>query len=451
MWSQVARAWVTAFVLAVRAGADGVPAESAAERDVRMAWWREARFGLFIHWGLYSIPAGEWNGRTDHAEWILHTAQIPREQYDALRARFNPVKFNADAWAQLARDAGMKYIVITSKHHDGFCLFDSTYTHHDVMATPFQRDILRELSSACAANGLRIGWYHSIMDWHQPDYLPRRDWEARSAEGADFNRYVAHLRHQVTELLTNYGDVGVMWFDGEWEDTWTHALGRPLYDLCRELQPNVIVNNRVDKGRQGMAGLTAEGDFAGDFGTPEQEIPVSGLPGVDWESCITMNDHWGFNRADHHWKSSRDLIRMLVDVASKGGNLLLNVGPTAGGEFPPECVERLREIGAWMKVNGESIHGTSASPLPPLPWGRCTTKKLEGGTTRLYLHVFDWPKDGQLIVPGLDADPTARAALLAQPGLPLRLELIQGTSASISVPASPLDEACTVVVVDVNR
>jgi alpha-L-fucosidase len=412
-----------------------------------MDWWREARFGLFIHWGLYSIPAGEWKGRTDHAEWIRTTAQIPIGEYENFLARFNPVKFDADAWVELAKDAGMKYIVITSKHHDGFCLFDSKHTDFDVMSTPFHRDILKELSEACRKQGIKMCFYHSIMDWHEPDYLPRRDWEKdRSSAGADFSRYVKHLNDQVAELLTNYGPVGVLWFDGEWEPTWTNELGRELYDHCRKLQPNVIVNNRVSTGRSGMAGMTKDASFPGDFGTPEQEIPAAGLPGVDWESCMTMNDNWGYNKNDHHWKSTETIVRMLCDVASKGGNLLLNVGPTSEGVFPPEAIERLHAIGKWMSVNGEAIHGTSASPFDTLAFGRCTQKK-RGHDTTLYFHVFDWPKDGKLEIPGL-GNKIVGASLLADPGKLLTISGADGHVA-VRVPETPPDPICSVIAVDI--
>ncbi len=418
-------------------------------RDTRMKWWREARFGMFIHWGLYAIPAGQWNGQTNHAEWIRTTARIPVERYEKLVAQFNPVKFDADAWARMAADAGMKYIVITTKHHDGFCLFDSKYTDFDIMSTPFRRDIMKELSEACRKRGLKMCWYHSIMDWHHPDYLPRRGWEKqdRPPNGADFDRYVEYLRNQVTELLTNYGPIGVMWFDGEWEATWNHAYGQALYDLCCRLQPDVIVNNRVDKGRGGMGGLSDAG-FAGDFGTPEQRIPATGLPGVDWETCMTMNRHWGYNKHDHDFKSTKDLIRKLADIASKGGNFLLNVGPRADGTFPAESVERLREIGRWMKVNGESIYATQASPFARLTWGRCTQKRLVGGDTRLYLHVFDWPADGPLVVPGIYNEPR-RATLLADADR-APLEVTRREDALlIAVPAETPDPIDAVVVLDV--
>jgi alpha-L-fucosidase len=421
--------------------------EAPAARDARLAWWREARFGMFIHWGLYSIPAGEWGSRTDHGEWIRETAQIPIEEYEQLVQRFNPVKFDADEWVRMAKDAGMKYIVITSKHHDGFCLFDSQYTDFDVMSTPFKRDIMKELADACRRQGLRMCWYHSIMDWHHPDYLPRRGWETRPAEGADFNRYYSHLKNQLRELLTNYGPIGILWFDGEWENTWTHAYGQPLYDYVRGLQPDIIVNNRVDKGRGGMAGMTS-GAHAGDYGTPEQEIPATGLPGADWETCMTMNDHWGYNKRDKNFKSTRELLRMLADIASKGGNYLLNVGPTAEGEFPAESVARLAEMGRWMKVNGESIYGTQASPFKSPAWGRCTQKALSSGGTRLYLHVFDWPADGRLMVPGL-LNEVAAAYLLSDATKAARVVVRDGDALVVTLPKEAPDAINSVVVLDI--
>ena len=413
----------------------------------RMDWWRESRFGLFIHWGLYSIPAGEWDGQTGHAEWIMTTARIPVPVYETHLEQFNPVRFDADEWVRMAKDAGMRYIVITSKHHDGFCLFDSKHTDYDVMSTPFKRDILKELADACRREGIRLCFYHSIMDWHHRDYLPRRGWEDRSAEGADFERYVEHLRNQVTELLTNYGDIGVMWFDGEWESTWNHEYGQALYELCRELQPDVIVNNRVDKGRAGMAGMT-RGAFAGDFGTPEQEIPETGTPGVDWESCMTMNRHWGYNKNDHDWKSARDLVRTLCDISSKGGNFLLNVGPTAEGTFPQEAVDRLRAIGDWMDVNSEAIYATQASPFEHLSWGRATVRAGHGDEpTTVYLHVFDWPTGGVLDVPGMGNE-VVRAYLLTDRDKDLEVARGEG-SIAIAVGGAAPDDYVSVIAMEI--
>lgn len=426
------------YLVAILAAAGAaLSREVTLQKDSRLDWWRNARFGLFIHWGLYSIPAGEWKGSKNHAEWIRETARIPLEEYENFVNQFNPVKFDADKWVRMAKDAGMKYIVITTKHHDGFALFDSKVSNFDVMATPFKRDIMKELSDASRNQGIKMGWYYSIMDWYQYDYLPRRNWENRPDSGADFRKYVEFLRAQVTELLTNYGPIGIMWFDGEWENTWNHKDGKALYDLCRKLQPNVIVNNRVDVGRDGMGGMTTGSKLAGDYGTPEQEVPATGLPGVDWETCMTMNDHWGFNKFDSNYKSSRELIRLLVDIVSKGGNFLLNVGPTPEGEFPSDAVARLRDLGAWMKRNGEAIYGTSAGPFKNLPWGRSTAKP---GV--LYLQVFDWPADGVLTVPGI-GNKVYDAKLLATGE---RLEVERNESdLKIKVPKKTPDANCAVI------
>jgi alpha-L-fucosidase len=424
-----------------------LPQETRAQYDARMAWWAEARFGLFIHWGLYAVPAGEWDGKTGYGEWIRTSAEIPIDTYDRFRAQFHPTRFDAEAWVRMAKAAGMKYITITTKHHDGFCLFGSDETDFDILSTPFGRDVMAELAAACKREGIRLCWYYSIMDWHHPDYLPRRNWERdRPTAGADPARYLRYMKAQLRELLTKYGPIGVLWFDGEWEQSWTHERGRDLYAYVRSLQPDIIVNNRVGAGRSGMEGFSEDANDAGDFGTPEQQIPATGLPGVYWETCMTMNDHWGYNRHDRAWKSSAELLRMLADIASKGGNYLLNIGPTAAGEFPPESVERLRDIGAWMRVNGESIYGTMASPFARLAWGRCTQKRTETGT-RLYLHVFDWPADGQLVVRGIYGLPRA-ATLLADPAkAPLALSRREDALV-IAVPRNAPDTINTVVALD---
>ena len=422
-------------------------AESKQQRDQRMEWWRDARFGMFIHWGLYAIPAGEWKGKTNHAEWIRTTAQIPIETYDKFVDQFNPVKFDADQWVRMAKRAGMKYIVITSKHHDGFCLWDSKQTDYDVMSTPFRRDILQELTDACKKHGIRMCFYHSIMDWHHPDYLPRRNWEKdRPTEGADYGRYITHMKKQLSELIAKY-DPGVLWFDGEWEGTWTHEMGKDLYSYMLGLKSDIIVNNRVDKGRRGMQGLTEEGDYRGDFGTPEQEIPDQGLPGMDWESCMTMNNHWGWNKNDKNFKSTEDLVRKLIDIASKGGNFLLNIGPKADGTFPQESIDRLEQMGRWMEAYGESIYGTQASPFDKPSWGRCTQKKLANGNTRLYLHVFEWPKNGRLIVPGLVSKPI-KASLMGE-GRELATEA-GGTFVAVSVPEEMPNKIATVIALEIK-
>lgn len=424
--------------------------ETKAQKDARMKWWREARFGMFIHWGLYAIPAGKWKDRTNHAEWIRETAHIPVAEYEPFIEQFNPVKFDAVDWVRMAEEAGMKYLVITSKHHDGFNLFDSPNSDWDVMSTPFKRDILKELSEACKPTSVRFCTYHSIMDWHHPDYLPKRSWEGESWREAKyqngpfqshtpaFDRFVKFLGDEVRTIIERYRP-GVMWFDGEWESTWNHGYGGPLYDICRKADPSIIVNNRVDVGRGGMAGFSDAG-FAGDFGTPEQEIPASGIPGVDWESCMTMNNNWGFNAADKNFKSTTRIIRDLVDIVSKGGNYLLNIGPKADGTFPEESIQRLKEIGKWMKVNGEAIYGTQASPFKTLPWGRSTVKP--GATSTLYLHVFEWPKDGKLVVPGLGNEPIEAQILGSKV---LSSVTRAGADLVVSVPKEAPDEHATVV------
>jgi len=439
-----------ALLLALAATAQDARAqtETPAQHEARMQWWREARFGMFIHWGLYSILAGEWKGATNHAEWIRTTAQIPLEEYDQLVPRFNPVQFEAEAWVQMAKDAGMKYIVLTSKHHDGFCLFDSKHTDFDVTSTPFQRDILKELAEACRKAGLKMCWYHSIMDWHHPDYLPRREWEKnRSTEGANLERYIAHMKAQLKELITNYGDIGVLWFDGEWENTWNNQHGLDLYDYVRGLQSNIIINNRVGASRAGMEGFDKAGEGVGDFGTPEQQVPATGLSGVDWESCITMNNNWGYNSHDQNWKSTTALIQMLADIASKGGNLLLNVGPTSEGLFPQASIARLREIGDWMRVNNEAIYATQASPFKQLAWGRCTQKSIAGGT-RLYLHVFDWPANGSLRLPGI-FNQTQKVFLLGDKEKTALQVNREDDALLITVPAQAPDAHNSIVVLDI--
>ena len=418
---------LTATAMVPRAGLRRLPPPAP-----RLEWWREARVGMFIHWGLYSILAGRWGGRDDYAEWIRNNAHIPIAEYDTLVGQFNPTRFDADRWIGMAKDAGAKYVTITTKHHDGFCLFDSTRTDFCVRSTPFKRDILAELAAASRRAGVHQCWYHSIMDWHHPDYLPRRDWEAESrpVDGARFSRYLAYLHAQVTELLTNYGDIGVMWFDGNWEGTWTHEMGKALYEKCRSLQSGVIVNNRVE----GWSGdrITAP---LGDFRTPEQEVPATGWPGVDWESCITMNDNWGYNAQDHHFKSAEALIGLLVETASKGGNLLLNVGPRADGTFPDESVDRLAAIGRWMRVNGTAVYGSTASPFPQTPF------RVTSQARRLNLFLKDWSPAVEL--PGLQT-PIARAYCLSdQSRAPLA---VSGTR--VNLPARAPGGSWPVVVVE---
>jgi len=360
-----------------------LPASDArAAKSERTKWWEEARFGMFIHWGVYSLL-----GR---GEWVMFHEKIPVFEYEKLYPRFNPTEFDAREWVSLAKAAGQKYIVITSKHHDGFCMFDSKLTTYTIMHTPFAHDPMKDLARECKRQGIKLCFYYSILDWHHPDYLPRRKWDKRPTDNADFNRYIEYMKGQLRELLTNYGDIGVIWFDGGWEHSPEEIKAQELLDLIHKLQPNCLVNNRAR--------------LPGDFETPEQRIPASGLrrngKPVLWETCMTINRSWGYNKNDHNYKSVKELVQKLADIASKGGNFLLNVGPMPNGKIQPEFVERLRGVGKWMDKYGESIYATQAGPFRIAPsWGRCTTK----GHT-LYMHVFDWHKQ-PFILRGLKAMP----------------------------------------------
>ena len=420
--------------------------ETKEQKDARMEWWRDARFGMFIHWGLYAVPAGIYEGKPTKGlgEWIMRTEKIPVPVYEKYARQFNPTKYDAEKWVKIANDAGMKYIVITSKHHDGFCLWDSKVTDYDIVdATPYKKDLLKPLADACKKEGIKLCFYHSIMDWHQP-FANRDEWGPKDNNpNKDWDKYRDnYMIPQLKELIGGkYGDIGVVWFDGDWIKDWTEPQGKGLYNLLRTIKPNLIVNNRVGKGRKGMAGMNKDGNFAGDFGTPEQQIPAKGIPGTDWETCMTMNDTWGYRSDDHKWKSSTKMIRQLVDTSSKGGNFLLNVGPTAEGEIPAASVERLKAIGDWMDVNSEAIYGSGPSPYDMPKWGRYTTKP-----GKLYAHIFDWPADNQIII----GDPRLKVGkvyLLADPGQK-PLKAVHGDKGlTIKLPKKPVDEAATVVVI----
>lgn len=364
------------------------PSQPPLPEPERRQWFRDAKFGMFIHWGAYSVI-----GRH---EWARHRFQIPQAEYDQYARAFNPVNYNPDAWVDLAQNAGAKYMVITSKHHDGFSIYRSKVSDYDMEITPYAGDPLKMLADSCKRKGMRLGFYHSIMDWHHPDYTPKRAWEVPNPNaGGNLDRYLGFMKAQLKELLTNYGDVSVIWFDGEWEHKKPGELHEDeIYNYIHELQPNTLINDRLYNRRPGNPA---------NYGTPEQFVPATGMQDASgqpmlWESCVTINnDSWGYNKYETEFKTSRDLIRMLVEVVSKGGNLLLNVGPKPDGTIQSEFVERLNAMGRWMAVNGEAIYGTTASPFARLPFfGRATVKDKT-----VYLHVFQWPKDGQLRVPGL--------------------------------------------------
>jgi alpha-L-fucosidase len=416
--------------------------------DARMDWWRDARFGMFIHWGVYAVPAGEYQGKQIKGigEWIMSRANIPRDEYEKFAPQFNPVRFDADAWVKIAKQAGMKYIVITSKHHDGFCLFDSPGKYDIVDATPYGKDVLKSLSQACERHGLKFCTYYSIMDWHHPSQLPAKEnngrpvWNPTRIVEGQKEAYTEYMKKHLRALIEDY-NTHVLWFDGEWPDWWTDTDGQKLYQWLLELNPELIVNNRIGSGRKGMSGFSKEGSFAGDFGTPEQEIPATGV-GSDWESCMTMNDTWGFKSSDKNWKSTEKLVRNLIDIASKGGNYLLNIGPKADGTFPQASIDRLHGIGDWMSVNGEALYGTSAALFRP-EWGRVTRKQ-----GALYLHVFDWPASSKLTIPAL-SNKLKRASLIAAPETKLQVAPT-GDRWVIELPSAAPDPIATVIKLDVE-
>ncbi|NLX96774.1 MAG: alpha-L-fucosidase [Rhodopirellula sp.] len=426
--------------------------ETDSQRDARMQWWRDARFGMFIHWGLYAIPAGTWDGKQvpGIGEWIMDRANIPVDKYEKLAAQFNPAKYDPAAWAQIAADAGMKYLVITSKHHDGFCLFATDTTDYDVVnATAYGKDLLKPLAEECRKRGIQFCTYYSIMDWHHPAQMRGSEQRHNPTKIRDGRKqeYMDYMKAQFKDLLASC-DPAVLWFDGEWPDWYTEEDGREIYAYLRGLKPEIIVNNRVGKGRKGMEGINkANQDYVGDFGTPEQQIPATGLDGVDWESCMTMNETWGFRSDDENWKSAETLIRNLIDIVSKGGNYLLNIGPTAAGEIPAASVGRLAAIGRWMQANGQSIYGAQASPFEKTPWGRCTRKPMDG-KTRLYLHVFQWPEGGNLVVPKVPG--AVVAAKMLAGGEKLSFAEKDG-DVRIALPSEAPDKTATVVVLDVKQ
>jgi alpha-L-fucosidase len=437
--------------------------ETPAERDSRMGWWRDARFGVFVHWGLYSGLAGTWDGKpvatSGGMEWIQQRVGADTDTY-ARRAipLFKPAPGFAREWAKLAKDAGARYVVFTTKHHDGFALHDSRVSEFDA-GSVLQRDLVKEIVEALRAEGLRIGYYHSVIDWHHDQYeyarsrqLPHPLKERPYPNGArDHRRYLDYLRGEVNELVSNYGQIDILWWDYSAQDFQGDEAWRAfeLMSLVRTRQPRILMNNRLFRiPEAGWKSMGTEGYAPsldpkhGDFITPEQHIPPTGMPGVDWETCMTMNTTWGYSEHDHAWKSDETLIRNLVDVASKGGNYLLNIGPKGDGSVPAESVRSLRAIGAWMRTNGESIYGTRASRFADLPWGRSTTR----GAT-LYFHVFTWPADGRLVVPGLKTRvPTAR--LLAGGILPTE---ITDTGLILRLPSRAPDPVASVIAVELER
>src|SRR4051812_11106318 len=364
-------------------------------REKRLEWFREAKYGLFIHWGLYAIPAGEWQGKRSLGlgEWIMNRSKIPVAEYEQLASQFNPVKFNADEWVQLAQDAGMKYIVITSKHHDGFAMFRSKVSPYNVVdATPFKRDVLKELADACAKRNMRLGFYYSqSQDWHEKDGAGNT-WDFgpdQGPDGKELKNYDAYLRRkaepQVRELLTGYGSVALIWFDTP--RMMTPERGQRFADIVRSLQPSTLIDGR----------LGAEGDYRS---TGDNVIP-SEASAEAWETPATINDTWGFRKDDTNWKSPGQVAFKLVDIVSKGGNYLLNVGPTPEGIIPPASADVLLTVGRWLHANGDAIYGAGPSPFGDEfgEWTSREAKDVRG--QKLFLPHTEWrvtTKPGRLYI-----------------------------------------------------
>lgn len=404
--------------------------------DPRLQWWQEARFGMFIHWGPVSLKGTEigWSrGR-----------EVPAEEYDHLYNSFNPENFSAKEWVQLAKDAGMKYMVLTAKHHDGFCLWDTKTTEYNIMKSPFARDVVKELAEECRKEDIIFCTYYSILDWYHPDYNIMgthggAGFALPAGEKPNMDRYNSYMNEQLRELIEEYGPLGIMWFDGEWEEPWTHEMGQDLYTYVRGLQDNIIINNRVDKGRKGMEGITlSDKNYAGDYDTPEQEV---GKYQTDrpWESCMTIAQQWAW-KPDDKLKSFEECIRILVQTVGGDGNLLLNVGPMPNGEVEASQADRLREIGQWLSRYGESIYGTRGGPFLPGKWGVSTHKE-----NKIFLHVLH-PTGKKLKLPALD-DTIERCYLMSGN----EVEYSQSaTNIEISLDAIDVDLVDNIVVLELG-
>ena len=375
------------------------------ERNKRAKWFMEDRFGMFIHWGLYSIP-----GR---GEWMMSDERMPLEEYEEFISQFNPVDYNPSEWAKMAKKAGMKYVVMTAKHHEGFCLFDSKLTDYKSTNTACKRDLIKEFVEAMRAEGLKVGLYYSLIDWHHKDYPkygdlihPMRGNEAYKNEDIDFDNYLQYMHGQIEELCTNYGQIDILWFDYSYEhmrnETWR---AKELVEMVRKHQPNVLIDNRLETSGEGFGSIITENpnSWSGDFASPEQIIPPEGIKNVagdpvPWELCTTMNNNWGYNPSDHTYKEPSLLVRKLVECVSKGGNLILNVGPDPRGKFNEESRKILEYIGNWLHNNHESIYGCTYANIAKPEWGRYTKKE-----NIIYAHILEQPI-GPIAFTGIDPE-----------------------------------------------
>lgn len=451
---------IATIILSITLVSGFVRAAEPAAPENQMDWWREAKFGMFIHWGLYAQAAGEWNvqapekGRDQRGEWLMEAVRMPVADYAKMAATFNPVKFDADQWISMAKDAGVKYIVFTAKHHEGFAMFQTKASPYNIVdATPFKRDPLRELAEACRKHGIKLGIYYSqTQDWYHPGGFVYKTgpWDPIQTS-APFEDYLNKISiPQITELLTNYGEVAELWWDTP-SKTMTREICEPIAQLVAKLQPNVVMNNRLGGG------------YEGDISTPEGHVPATGYANRDWESCIPMAATWGYKKSITSYKPALELISHLIDIASKGGNLLLNVSPMATGEIPAEQVARMRDIGTWMKINSEAIYGTQPTIFGAEAGGydlkqkdksgnprfvagnewRCTTTE-----NRIFIHFLKWPKVSFTLkeVPNR----VTKAYLLADPKRTPLSFTQEGGTVSLTLPPQAPDPQISVLALEVE-
>lgn len=395
--------------------------------------FQDMRFGMFIHWGPVALRGTE-------IGWS-RGKQVSIKEYDNLYKEFNPVLFNAKEWVKTAKDAGMKYLVITTKHHDGFCLWPSKYTDYDIMSTPYKKDILKELSEECKKQGVVFCAYYSIADWKHSHYATRYGGDKRPIEESDMSIYYQYMKDQLKELIDNY-DPALIWFDGGWEDAYTHKMGMDLYAYLRGLKDNILINNRVDKGLEGMSGKTkSRAKYAGDYETPEQHIGAFDID-YPWETCMTIAKQWAWKPNDE-MKSLKECIQTLVKTSGGGGNLLFNVGPMADGRIEQRQIDRLKAMGDWLKINGEAVYGTQGGPYKPTDY-MVTTKKDH----KVYLHLMKKPK-GNLKLPFPKGIKVNKAYFMEDKSL---VNVNQNkTSITVNLPETLPNEIDAVLVLELNK
>ena len=409
---------------------------SPITKDERLKWFKESKFGIIIHWGLYSQFAGEWENRKvpvgENAEWIMQKLKIPVSEYRKMAREFNPVKFDAEEWVGLIKNAGAKYLVITAKHHDGFAMYHSEVDNYNIVdATPFKRDPMKELAAACRKENIKFCFYYSHReDWDHPDAYGN-DWDYDVSK-KNFERYLEEKsKPQLREILKGYGSLGLIWFD---RGMYTQKQGEEFVSIVRQLQPGCLINGRVGN---------YDKELLGDYqNLIDNGMPVGGIEEY-WETPQTLNETWSYSKFDNKWKSPGEIILRLVEVVSRGGNYLLNIGPTGEGLIPQASIDILNKVGEWMKKNGESIYGTTSSPFRELLFGKCTVKG-----EKIFLHVFNWPSDGSLELNGLKND-VKNAFFLTDRNYQLRFRK-EKDAIIIEVPRKPLDEINTVIVLEID-